>query len=228
MKKRLTRIAVGVLVGLLILIGVIWGLALVLGSHETSYAGQPLAHWRQQLESRDAGASNQAYITVNTQVIPQLVETMFHDTNDSSLRLAVIAQLNSLPLVHINFIEAVGRRAFAAFSLGQLGPPAKAAVPSLLQTLEGTDASVHEAAIYALGTIHSDPDVVIPILIPFLTNDDLNDDAATALGNFGSAAKVAVPNIIPLLFSKDNDARSAAKAALKKIDPAAAAKAGVR
>ncbi|MGO8926583.1 MAG: HEAT repeat domain-containing protein [Limisphaerales bacterium] len=229
MTKRLKRIAFGVLIGVLILTGVIWLLSKALGNfHETLYAGQSLSYWQQQLDSRDAGASNKAYAIVNAQVVPQLIDTMFHDTNDSKIRLGAIGVLNGLPGIQINYIEAVGRRSRAAGGLGELGPAAKGAVPSLIQAVKGSDVGLHEAAIRALGSIRSDPDVVIPLLIPYLTNDDLNDEAAFALGNYGRLAKVAVPKIIPLLNAKDNEARAAARVALKKIDPEAAVKAGVK
>ncbi|MGA2176824.1 MAG: hypothetical protein ABSH38_17755 [Verrucomicrobiota bacterium] len=229
MKRRLERIAVGVLIGLLILTGVIWLLSKTLGNfHETLYAGQPLSYWQQQLDGRDAGASNKAYAVVNAQIVPQLIDTVFHDTHDSKIRLGAIGVLNCLPGIQINYMEAFGRRSCAVGDLRELGPAARAAVPSLIQVLKGSDAGLHEAAIQALGSIHSDPDVVIPLLIPYLTNDDLDDEAASALGNYGTLAKVAVPQIIPLLNAKDHDARAAAQVALKKIDSEAAAKAGVK
>jgi len=228
MKKRIIRIFIGVLVGLFILVGVIWLLSLTLGDRETLYAGKSVDGWKQQLESRDVGASNRAYEVLNTQIIPRLVNQMFHDTNDSKLRLSLIETLNGLPGVHIDFATAEPRRAGAAGYLGSIGPPAKTAVPSLIQALKGPDAGLHEPAIAALGKIHSDPDVVIPLLIPYLAKDDVNDEAATALGNYGSLAREAFPKIVPLLHAKDKDARSAARIALKKIDPEAAAKAGVK
>jgi hypothetical protein len=45
---------------------------------------------------------------------------------------------------------------------------------------------------------------------------------------FGSLAREAFPKILPLLKTKDDDDRTAARIALKKIDPAAAAQAGVK
>jgi hypothetical protein len=227
-KRRLRRIAVGVLVGLLILTGVIWLLGKTLGnSRETLYAGQALSYWEQQLDGRDAGASNKAYAVVNAQIVPQLIDTMFHDTNDSKIRLAAIGVLNGIPGIQITYTDALGRRSGAAGGLGELGPAAKAAVPSLIQALKGSY-GLHEAAIRALGNIHSAPDVVIPLLIPYLTEDGLNDEAATALGNYGSLAKEAFPKIVPLLKARDKDVRFAARSALKKIDPEAAARAGVK
>jgi hypothetical protein len=225
MKKRVIRISVGVLIGIFILGAVIWLLSLTLGDRQTPYAGKPWYTWMQQLDSHDAGASNQAYEALNTQIIPQLVDQMFHDTNDSKLRLSLIEVLNGIPGVQINFTQAIGRRVGAAQNLGTFGPRAKAVVPSLIQLLKGPEVALREAGIQALGQIHSNPDAVIPLLSPYLTNDDLNDEAAIALGNYGSLAKEAFPKIVPLLHAKDKDARAAAHAALKKIDPEAAAKA---
>jgi HEAT repeat protein len=227
--KPSLRIGAGVLLGLLILTGVVWLLANSLGNfHDTLYADHSLSYWKAQLEGRDAAASNQAAAVVNAQVIPQLIDPMFHDTNDSQIRLGAVHFLNDLPGIQISYVEADSRRILATEELGELGPAAKAAVPALIQALKSSDTVLHEPAIRALGKIHSDPDVVIPLLIPYLTNDEVNDDAATALANYGKLAKAAVPNIIPLLHAKDDDARKAARVALKKIDPEAAASAGVK
>jgi HEAT repeat protein len=227
--KKIKSILIGVLVGLVVLVGTIWLLTKTLGNfHETRYDGQPIAYWQQQLNGHDTGASNQAFAVVNAQIIPQLLDQMFHDTNDSKIRLAAIDMLNGIPGIQIGFTPTEGRRSAAAESLGEFGPAAKATVPTLIGALNGKDPVLHAPAIHALGDIHSDPEVVIPILISCLTNDDLNDEAATALGNYGSLSKAAVPKIIPLLKAPSKEARAAARTALKKIDPIAAAKAGVQ
>jgi hypothetical protein len=228
MKKRIIRMAIGVLIGVSSLAGVIWLLSVTLGNHQTLYAGKPMFLWKEQLDGQDAGASNQAFEILNTRIIPGLVDQMFHDTNDSSLRISLIDILNGIPGVQISFTQAAGRRADAARNIGSFGPPAKSAVPSLIQALQGPQFELHDCSIQALGKIHGDPGVVIPVLITFLTNNDFNDIAATALGNYGSLAKEAFPKILPLLHAKDDDARYAARAALKKIDSEAAAKAGVK
>ena len=56
----------------------------------------------------------------------------------------------------------------------------------------------------------------------------MNDYAEIALGNYGSQAREAFPKIVPLLKDKDRETRNDARVALKKIDPEAAAKAGVK
>jgi hypothetical protein len=230
MIKRIISILIGVFVGLVILTGVIWILSKTLGDSQspTLYAGNTIEYWQQQLNGKDVGASNAAFAVVNSQVIPQLVDTMFHDTNDSSLRLSLIKILNGLPGIQIYHTEAGDRRATAVSCIGEFGPAAKTAIPALMQALKGKDLAIHEVAITVLGNIHSQPDVVIPLLISYLDDDDLNDEAATALGNFGSLAKPAIPKILPLLHAADDDAQAAAKETLLKIDSAAAAKAGVK
>jgi hypothetical protein len=226
--KRLKRLAAGVLVGLLLLIGVVWLLSKTLGNiHPTLFAGQSLSYWQEQLAGRDAGASNKAYAVVNDVVVPRYIDIMLHDTNDSKIRLGAVRVINRLPGIQITFLNALARRSGAAGGLGELGPTAKAAVPSLIQALNRSD-GLDEAAIRALGNIHSDPDVVIPLLIPYLTNDAVNDQAAIALGKYGRLAMEAFPKIVPLLKARDKEARWAAAVALKQIDPEAAAKAGVK
>jgi hypothetical protein len=226
--NSLTRISIGVCLALVGSIAVIWVLSRTLGTtQEPLFAGRPAAFWQAQLNSSAPGASNEAFTVVNTQVIPQLTNTMFHDFNDSSIRVYLVRALNELPGVEIYFSPADARRASAAETIGLFGPAAKSAVPALIQALKDSDNRLMEAVIKALGNIHTDPDVIIPLLMTYLDKDDLNDEAATELANYGSLAKVAVPKIIPLLHAADDDARVAARDALLKIDPEAAAKAGV-
>ncbi len=118
--------------------------------------------------------------------------------------------------MHIFYNASLSRRSNAASDLGDFGPPAKTAVPFLIQALQGPQVELHEAAIQSLGRIHCNPDVVLPLLIPRLTNDDSNEDAAIALGNFGSLAKEAFPKLVPLLKNGDPHVRAAARIALKK------------
>ncbi len=219
-KNSALRVAAGVLVGIVLLAGVLWLLTRTLGdSPQYLYAGKPLQYWQEQLTGRDPGASNEAFAVVNRQVIPELSNTMLHDTHDSRLRLLLIEALNGLPGVQIYYTEAGGRRVWAARSIGELGPSAKSAVPVLVEALKGKDAIVRGPAILALGKIHSDPNVMIPLLIGYLDDESLNDEAALALANYGSLAKPAVPKLIPMLHASDKDARTAAEQALRKIDP---------
>ncbi len=228
MKKRIVRMSVAVVAGLGIVFGGIWLLTRTLGEHDTLYQGKAAYYWSQQVNSPDATASNRANAVLTGDIIPGLVNVMLCDTNDSRLRLALIDKLNDLPGVTIYFEPADGRRALAARGLGEFGLAAKQAIPVLLQALKSNDTVVHGPAIAALGKIHGDPDTIIPLLMGYLDDKDVNDEAATALGNFGSQAKVALPKLIPMLKIPDKDLHHAVALALQQIDPAAAAQAGVK
>ena len=220
------RILMSVIIGIAVFIGGIWVLSKALGNiRPTSYHGQTLDYWAAQANATDVTASNQANAILNAEIIPRLTEEMFHDTNDSKIRLALIDTLNGLPGIFIYYRAAPERRCAAMAELGDFGPAAKAAIPALMQAVQSDDSAVHEAALKSLGAIHSEPEVGIPFLTKYLDDDTVDDEAATALGNFGSLARPAVPKIIPLLHAADDDAQVAAAEALKKIDPAAYAKA---
>ena len=221
--SRVLRILTGIIVGSFIFVAGTWVLSKALANDRPSrFHGQTLNYWSEQVVAKEFTASNQANQILNQEIIPQLTDQMFHDTNDSKVLLAVIGGLEHMPWInYIDYADASSRRMAAASGLGVFGPVGKAAIPALMQAVQSSDSAVNEAAITSLGNIHSKPDVVIPFLIKYLDNDDLDDDAATALGNFGSLARPAVPNIIPLLHADDHDARAAAYYALMKIDPVA-------
>lgn len=221
------RIALGVLAGLAVAAVGILGLTHVVADHPRLFEGKSAARWREELSAGDAAASHRATIVLNTVIIPQLTDVALHDTNDSGFKLAVVDLLNQLPGMRVHCRPAPARRADALMELGRFGPAAKAAIPVLLQILNGHDPAARGTAATALGGIHSDPDVVIPALIACLDVPDMDESALEALGNFGPLAKAAVPKMLPLLLHGDKEARHAAALALPKIDPEAAANAPV-
>jgi HEAT repeat protein len=79
--------------------------------------------------------------------------------------------------------------------------------------------------VVSLGHIRSKPDVIIPLLIPYLDDEDLRQAAVKALGEYGGRAKVVIPKLLLLFKIKDKDLHAAVQEALKKIDPDAAAQA---
>jgi HEAT repeat protein len=193
------------------------------GEHEELYQGKSRDYWSEQIKSQHPAASNEASYVLNQEIIPRLTKTMFEDTNDSSLRMAIVERLNSLPGVNISFRDSDSRRADAAEGLGEFGPPAKAAIPALLQALDGHDPFARGPAAVSLGKIHAKPEVIIPLLIRYLDDDDLRESATEALGEYGSLSKVAVPKLVLLFKVPDKDLRHAIYEALKNIDSAAAA-----
>ena len=93
MNKRIPRILVAAVIGLGLIVGALWALARALDEGAPRYQGQSLDYWIARANSQDAAASNQACLILQTTIIPQLTETMFHDTNDSHLKLALVEGL---------------------------------------------------------------------------------------------------------------------------------------
>jgi hypothetical protein len=216
----------GVTVGLAVLVGGLWILIHTVGAREYLYAGKSIYYWQERMNSPVGEVSNETRLVIETRIIPRLTDVMFHDEYDSKLRIALVAQLNSLPGVQIYYSPAEGRRAQAAAALGSLGPHAQAALPDLISVINGKDEAVRIPAVYALGQIRSRPETVIPRLIACL--DDPQDGMAVAavesLGKFGPLSRSVWPKLIPLLKIREKDMRKALRDALPQIDPEEAAK----
>jgi hypothetical protein len=114
--------------------------------------------------------------------------------------------------------------------LGNIGPGAKAAVPSLLRAVVRTNTFGHYYEFKALGQIHADPDAVVPVLMGVISNAPKDRiDAVAALGQFRGDAKPAVPALVALLDDPSLQGNSSGKGfisdrfqverALQKIDP---------
>lgn len=230
MLQRLKRVLIGVVAGMAALAIGIWILIHTLGQREQVFHGKPISYWQTQLESRDGTLSNAAEVVVAQEVIPRLIDAMFHDTEDSRLRLALIEQLNKLPGVMIYYIPADGRRALAAGDLGSLGPHAQAAIPDLVKVIKSKDEAVRIASVSALGPIQRQPETVIPLLTACLDDpqDGLQSAAVDSLGHFGALSRPVWPKLVPLLKIRDKDLQRSLKIALKQIDPDEAAKVGIK
>ena len=125
----------------------------------------------------------------------------------------------------------VGIRATAAWALGQVGPDAQMAVPWLRQSLSDTNAPMRLSAAIALWRISQDTNVVSVVIEQFDRNPQ-NREILRALGEMGPLAKSAVPTLLKILGPPDPPwqpyVQPLAREALKKIDPEAAAQAGVK
>jgi hypothetical protein len=116
-------------------------------------------------------------------------------------------------------------------ALGNIGPAAGNAVPILLMRTSSTNALVSASAIWQLGRIHAQPETVVPALIKILldSNSKSRFCAACALADFGSDARSAVPLLIEYFNNEpDNSQKPYLAEGIKRIDPEAAAKAGVK
>jgi HEAT repeat protein len=128
--------------------------------------------------------------------------------------------------------------------LASYGVQAKTSVPQLLRIAIGQDIYVRTIILHAVDQIDTDAartNLALAVLdykdtsaIPYLTSSLASKDpfvrriSAYHLGNFGSAASTTASRLEPLLNDKDEAVRAAALEALKKIDPGAVAKVGVK
>jgi HEAT repeat protein/lysophospholipase L1-like esterase len=123
-------------------------------------------------------------------------------------------------------VEALGSGdgyvvAFAAWSLGNLGGAAEAAVPALAQALSREDTNAVVAA--ALARIGPAADGAVGVLVEALRseNPDRRWRAARTLGRIGPAAALAVPQLASALADPHNAVRLHAARALGRIGAAA-------
>ena len=118
---------------------------------------------------------------------------------------------------------------YTAWSLGAIGPAASPAIPTLLRGTTNTGYT-SRTAIFALGRIHAEPELVVPALTKFLSDPDrdVRANAISSLALFGSDAKLAVSALVQSLNDQDPHVRKLAQSALKEIDPETAAKVGVK
>ncbi len=108
-------------------------------------------------------------------------------------------------------------RMHTASALGEMGPQAAEATPSLIQALKQHNEMVAKWAALALGKIGPGAKDAVPALIDAMKGGDwdMRCCAAEALGQIGPGAKAAVPALEEAL--KDEHARFYAAEALAKL-----------
>jgi len=119
---------------------------------------------------------------------------------------------------------------YAVRSLTAIGPAAKRASPALLRAATSSDVIVRAESLHALVSIHAEPDLAVPALTRALSdpNSTVRFVACNSLAQVGDAAQQAVPVLVKTLGDPVRDVQHSAAAALKALDPEAAAKAGVK
>lgn len=107
----------------------------------------------------------------------------------------------------------------AIYSLGKMGTNAVAAIPMLIQTLDGIDGDNARAAATALGRLALEPDLVIPTLTSALQRPEhlVRWVAADALAAYGTNAAPAVPALRLALADQHPYVREAVSNALQVI-----------
>jgi HEAT repeat protein len=92
---------------------------------------------------------------------------------------------------------SVDSRSAIEDALAWIGPAAKPALQLLLRAAADPHPRVRANALWALGQIHADPQLCVPVLIHGLSDSDgwARLSAAHALGMFGVDAQSAVPSL---------------------------------
>jgi len=161
--------------------------------------------------------------------------TQPNDLNNASM--AAFRQLGSNGWVAIPELIRAYDRAYSpnsqnviAFILGDFGPPARAAIPSLLRETSNKVDFVRNSAYRALGGIHEDAPRAVPALIRGLndTYDTSRYHSAQGLGNFGTNAHAAVPALVSFIKTNVPSSVSAAPPSpgMKSIAPRPSPSAG--
>ncbi|MHC4253629.1 MAG: HEAT repeat domain-containing protein, partial [Planctomycetota bacterium] len=120
-------------------------------------------------------------------------------------------------------------RLLAANLLGEMGPEAEEAVPSLTAALLSTNTQLQHNAAIALGKIGSTSHGVVAALVELLAEDEdyqSRSAAAKALGMLGPKAKEAVPALARAMADRAHGVRCDAAEAMEKMGPAAAGAVG--
>jgi HEAT repeat protein len=113
-----------------------------------------------------------------------------------------------------------------------LGTNAEPLIPVLLGALQQKNIDIQKRALAVLEMIHARPELCIPAIAPSLrsTNSGMREGSIDALRAFGTAAKqgAVVSELIRSLNDPAGFVRTRATNALRRIDPEATAKAGVK
>ncbi|HID08178.1 MAG TPA: HEAT repeat domain-containing protein [Armatimonadetes bacterium] len=134
-----------------------------------------------------------------------------------------LAKIGSNPQEHILFLidalEDTNKEVIeaVAYALGEIGPPAKQAVPTLIEALSNEDWMLRATIIRCLGRIGDSS--VVSVLIKALKDKNVNvrSSALYALGDIGPAAKQAIPAVREAVHDTDDLVMLAAHCALAKI-----------
>ena len=210
------------------------------------------------LEQENLSDAPWVRITTDSNAIPFLIRAVTGDTRSVAFyrkwiwpRLPSTLKSHLAPPPHLE-------RERAAVLLGRMGPMAKPAIPVLVKVIkEGQGWYVRRVAVWALGSIGGPDGSAIAAVTESLNDKDpmvrynaahalmamdpqtaepstgdlfpnIRIEVAIALGELGKDAQPAVPALTALLRDTNRVIRTFATNAMRRIDPNAAAKAGVK
>ncbi|MGH7870289.1 MAG: HEAT repeat domain-containing protein, partial [Candidatus Dormibacteraceae bacterium] len=102
--------------------------------------------------------------------------------------------------------------------LAGIGPDASAAIPALLANVTNVNQGARELSVAALGRIHAEPELVIPVLIKALADvSPVRYQAVIGLGLYGKVATNAGPALLDLIKNPTSNHRGNIARALDEI-----------
>ncbi len=193
---------------------------------EPAYDGRPLSYWL-------TNAAFDRPVSLDSNAIPFLIKALNGDSwfGAACYRRWVWPKLPTsvqqrLPRPAANSTSQV----MAENLLSDLGPMAKPAIPALIRALKDDDGVVSFYAADLLAEIGGGNEAVVAALAEELKDKDaeVRRNAALFLARVGGGSKVAAAALTKALKDNDGNVRQAAAIGLFKIDPEAAAKAGIK
>lgn len=177
--------------------------------------------WDQQWAAADALC---AIACPDPAVVHALLDALGHPSpivrSASARALASLGSISVDPLMAVLSHQEDSRSAWAAFTLGKIGPDARPAIEILRAgMLQGTEPLRSHCAI-ALAHIAQD-ESSIPVLIDTLQSEEPSAPrkaAAEALGALGPAAGQAIPALTSVLHDEDFELAEAAAEALAMVE----------
>jgi HEAT repeat protein len=110
-------------------------------------------------------------------------------------------------------------RVAAAYSVGDMGSNAAAAVSALVGCLQDRDIQLAICSAMSLGRLGLQPEIAVPALANSLESSNMQHYAVGALRRFGPNARLAVPELVRMLDDPSSDVRRLASDALEQIAP---------
>lgn len=205
--------------------GLVWW---VLSPREPVHQGKPLSVWLDahskslylQEENGINTAEEQhgqraAIRQIGTNAVPYLLKMLL--IKDSWIKSSAIRLLTKQSFIRTRPRTDIEYHNMALAGFQALGPIAKPAVPALIDLLN--DSYFRYGAALCLGTIGPAASVAVPMLIPWLEEEDvaLRYSAANALGGIGRATPEAAPALLKHLNDTNEFVRDSVKLALGKL-----------
>jgi HEAT repeat protein len=176
--------------------------------------------------------------TQSPSVVPELIRLLQEDA-DGGVRAEAVRALGkigegagdasrALAAVLARPGGAETLRAEAAWALARVAPLAPGTAVALAAAAADGSGHVGVCAAEALWKVSGDAGRAVPALASRLGDPNSQDAAVQALYRIGAKAKAAVPALLAAVKDRNRLFRESVAMALKKIDPDAAARAGIK